>query len=90
MAFAKDYTRRDQLRHYFNGLLSDWIMIDYIADEFVAQGDTVVMRGSCSWANKRTSKTVSTPKIDFWRFRDGKAIEFYGYYDTAAVFAAAT
>jgi ketosteroid isomerase-like protein len=33
---------------------------------------------------------METPKIDFWRFKDGKAIEFYEYFDTACVAAAAT
>ena len=32
-----------------------------------------------------TGKIVETPKVDFWRFRDGKAVEFYEYYDTARV-----
>jgi ketosteroid isomerase-like protein len=26
---------------------------------------------------------VATSKADSWRFADGKAIEFYEYYDTA-------
>ena len=33
---------------------------------------------------------VDTPKVDFWRFKDGKAVEFYDYYATARVFAAAS
>ena len=57
--------------------------------EFVAQGDAVFMRGSTSWRNKRTGQAVDTPKVDFWRFRDGKAVEFYEYFDTARVIAAA-
>jgi len=32
---------------------------------------------------------AETPKVDFWRFRDGKAVEFYEYFDTACVAAAA-
>jgi len=48
------------------------------------------MRGSTAWRHKRTGKVADTPKVDFWRFRDGKAVEFYEYYDTAAVFAAAS
>jgi ketosteroid isomerase-like protein len=32
---------------------------------------------------------VSTPKADVWRMKDGKAVEFYEYYDTAQVHAAA-
>ena len=90
MTFAKGYDSRDSLRGYFDGLLSDWEMIHYTVDEFVAQGDAVFMRGSTAWRNKRTGKAVETPKIDFWRFRDGKAVEYYEYYDTARVFAAAS
>ena len=90
MAFATRYSNREALRDYFAGLLNDWEMIHYTVDEFVAQGDAVFMRGSTAWRNKRTGKEVDTPKIDFWRFRDGKAVEFYEYYDTARVVAAAT
>jgi uncharacterized protein len=90
MSFACNYDSRESLRGYFDGLLSDWEMIHYTVDEFVAQGDAVFMRGSTAWRHKRTGKAVETPKIDFWRFRDGKAVEYYEYYDTARVFAAAS
>ena len=49
-----------------------------------------VARGSTAWINKKTGKKAETPKVDFWRFRDGKAVEFYEYFDTACVAAAAT
>ena len=58
-------------------------------DEFIAQGDSVVARGSTAWVNKKTGKKAETPKVDFWRFRDGMAVEFYEYFDTACVAAAA-
>jgi ketosteroid isomerase-like protein len=90
MAFAKTYSNREAMRGYFDGLLADWEMIHYTVGEFVAQGDAVFMRGSTAWRNKRTGQTVDTPKVDFWRFRDGKAVEFYEYFDTARVIAAAT
>jgi ketosteroid isomerase-like protein len=90
MRFAATYSNRHALQGYFEGLLADWEMIHYTVDEFVAQGDSVVMRGSTAWRNKRTGRGVDTPKVDFWRFRDGKAVEFYEYYDTARVFAAAS
>jgi ketosteroid isomerase-like protein len=89
MQFATTYSNRDALRGYFEGLLSDWEMIHYTVDEYIAQGDTVVARGSTAWRNKRTGREADTPKVDFWRFRDGKAVEFYEYYDTACIFAAA-
>jgi uncharacterized protein len=77
------YSRRDALATYFEGLKRDWEMIEYVAEHFIAQGDRVVMLGRCSWRFKKTGKVVSTPKADSWRFANGKAVEYYEYYDTA-------
>ncbi|MGE3992644.1 nuclear transport factor 2 family protein [Pseudorhodoplanes sp.] len=89
LPFATFYDRRTELRGYFEGLLRDWEMIYFTAQEFVAQGDAVVMRGATAWRNRNTGKTFATPKIDFWRFRNGRAIEFYEYFDTAGALQAA-
>jgi hypothetical protein len=32
--------------------------------------------------NKKAGKVRETPKVDVWRFRDGRAIELYEYFDT--------
>lgn len=90
MQFASQYDNREVLRGYFKGLLEQWSMNFYDVKQFIAQGDMVVMQGVCSWTNKATGKICETPKVDIWRFRDGKAIEFYELFDTAAAFAAAT
>ena len=65
-AYLTDYQSRDELAQYFGGIARDWEMLEYVADNFVAEDDRVVMLGRCSW-----------------RFADGKAVEFYEYYDTA-------
>jgi ketosteroid isomerase-like protein len=83
------YQSRDALKDYFGGLTRDWEMIEYVAEHFVAQGERVVMLGRCGWRNKNTGKVVSTPKADSWRFAGGKAVEFFEYFDTAQVHAAA-
>jgi uncharacterized protein len=90
MQFAAQYDNREVLRGYFKGLLDQWDMEFYEVKQFIAQGDMVVMQGVCKWINKTTGKPVETPKVDIWRFRDGKAVEFYELFDTAAAFAAAT
>ncbi|OQW58713.1 MAG: hypothetical protein A4S14_06690 [Proteobacteria bacterium SG_bin9] len=90
MEFAKQYNSKTALRAYFDTLTSEWSMIHYTMDQYIADGDMVVARGSCSWTNKKTGKTVETPKVDVWRFKGGKAVEFYEYFDTAAAMAAAT
>jgi len=89
MSFTTPYSNSHALRGYFQGLLAEWDMIHFTVDEFVAEDDAAVMRGHCAWRHKRTGKEVDTPKVDFWRFRDGKAVEFYEYFDTARAFAAA-
>jgi ketosteroid isomerase-like protein len=63
-------------------------MIFYRVDEYVAQGDRVVAIGFTSWRNKLTGKIAATPKIDIWRMKDGKAVEFSEFYDTARLYAA--
>lgn len=86
--YLASYSSRNALRDYFHGLTRDWEMIDYVADHFVAQGDRVVMLGRCTWRFKKTGKVVSTPKCDSWRIVNGKAVEFFEYFDTAQVHAA--
>ncbi|MBR1153660.1 nuclear transport factor 2 family protein [Bradyrhizobium sp. JYMT SZCCT0428] len=90
LEFATRYDNREQLRTYFNTLVGEWTMQHYTIEEYIAQGDAVVARGSTAWINKKTGKLAETPKMDFWRFKDGKAVEFYEYFDSAAVAAAAT
>ena len=82
------FERRDELQEYFDGLSRDWEMMEFEVDHFVAQGDRVVMLGRCAWRFRKTGKVVWTQKADSWRFDNGKAVEFYEFYDTAQVLAA--
>jgi uncharacterized protein len=88
--YLSEYRSRDALKDYFEGLARDWQMIEYAAQHFVAQGDRVVMLGRCAWRYKKTGKVVWTHKADSWRFADGKAVEFFEFYDTAQLRAAMT
>lgn len=90
LPFATYYDSRAALNGYFELLLRDWEMIYFNAQEFLAQGEAVVMRGSTAWRHRRTGKVFATPKLDFWRFHNGKAIEFFEYFDTAGAISAAT
>jgi ketosteroid isomerase-like protein len=48
VAYMTEYKARDELAQYFEGLKRDWEMIEFKTDHFVAQGDRVIMLGSCS------------------------------------------
>jgi len=87
--FTAPINSKKDFERYFKGLLDDWEMIHYTTNEFIAEGERVAVRGSTAWRNRKTGKLVDTPKADFWTFRDGKAVEFHEFYDTAALIAAA-
>lgn len=89
LEFTRTVSNKQQLRGYFDGLLGDFSMNHYTIHDYVAQGDIVFVRCTTSWRNKKTGKSFETPKADFWRFRDGKVMEFYEFYDTAQVMASA-
>jgi len=74
---------------YFEGLARDWSMNFYRIDRYVAQGNMVVALGECSFTNRHTGKTVTTPKVDVFQFLHGKIVEVSELYDTAQIIAAA-
>lgn len=78
----------EEVGGYLKDLVRDWQMIYYEVDEFVAQGERVVMLGNCSWRHRATGKTIESPKADIIRLRHGKIIDFIEFFDTAKVVAA--
>jgi ketosteroid isomerase-like protein len=86
--FTREVRSKDEFRRYFTGLLGDWEMIHYTPDDFLVDGDRVVMRGSTAWKHRKTGRVVETRKADFVTFRDGKLVEFDEFYDTAAMMEA--
>lgn len=86
LAFTCTRNTREGVASYLCELTRDWEMIDYVVDNYVAQGDRVVAIGRTSWRNRSTGKVADSPKCDVWRFNAaGQAIEFFEYYDTAAL-----
>ena len=89
MEFTRDRDCRSEVKGYLEGLMAEWEMVDFTASEFIADGDRVVMVGHVTFRHRKTGKTVESPKADVWRFRDGKAVEFMEFFDTAKAFAGA-
>lgn len=87
--FTRRRSGRSELFEYLEELTRDWEMIFYRVDEYIAERDRVIAIGSCAWRNRLTSKIATTAKVDVWRMRSGKAVEFAEFYDTARLFAAA-
>ena len=89
MEFTQACRSKDEVQRYFEDLGKDWEMVSYNVHEFIAQGDRVVMLGSCEWKHRSTGKIMKSPKADVHRLRDGKVVDFMEFYDTAAALAAA-
>ncbi len=89
MAFTKTRNGKAELLGYLTELTDAWEMVEHRMDDFIAEGDRVVAIGRVAWRSKANGAVAETPKIDVWRFRDGKAVEFHEFYDTARVYEAA-
>jgi uncharacterized protein len=90
MEFTLDCSGKKDLERYFGGLAAEWEMLHYTPEEFIAQGDRVVVLSRCGWRNRKSGKTVETPKADFFRFKNGKIVDFFEFYDTHRCIAAAS
>lgn len=84
---AGRHVTKSEAADYFAALARDWEMIDYVVDQFVADGEygeDVVMIGRCAWRHRWTGTIVDSPKIDIWRFEFGKATRFTEMFDSLA------
>lgn len=89
--FSRPDSGPGTLARYLQALQRDWELLAMIPTEFVvdADGERIVMFGTGQVRFRRSGKVACSPLVHFWRFRDGKAVEFREYYDTAGAFAAA-
>ncbi len=90
LEFASGCAGKDAARAYFTGLAAEWEMVHFTPEEFIAQGDRVVVLSRVAFRSLRTGKVAESPKADVFRFRDGQIIEFVEFLDTHAAVSAAT
>jgi ketosteroid isomerase-like protein len=71
-------------RNIFEPLDADW-WDDFSAvpDEFLEAGDEVVVLGRYRGIAKESRKLLDVPFVHIWTMRDGTAIRFRQYLDTA-------
>lgn len=82
MEFTRTCLCKSDVLRYFTELAAVWEMLHYTAEEFISEGERVVMIGRCGWRNRNTGKIVETPKVDIIRMKDSKIVEFYELFDT--------
>jgi len=73
---------------YFEGIAEALEPSELVVDQYVSEGEHVV--AVARWAGKAraSGKRFETPLALYFRFRDGKMIDFRGHEDTAVTLAA--
>ena len=79
---AAERKSRGQAREYFAIISRDWEMLDFPQEKMIADGDTIVWIGRCSWRHRRTGQEIDTPKVDIWTFAGGRAVRFLEMFDS--------
>jgi ketosteroid isomerase-like protein len=89
LKFSAPRAGRASVEQYFRDVAADWEMVFFRTEDFVAEGDRVVMIGRCAWKHRRTGRSVESAITHLWRFRGAQVVEFLEFFDTAAAAAAA-
>jgi ketosteroid isomerase-like protein len=69
----------------FTGMRDRWEGLVLSPDEFVEQGETVVVLGHLEGRARATGTDVKVPFVHIWRMREGKAYRGQALTDTAVV-----
>ena len=76
------------VQEFFGTLDSTMTVQSFEANEFIAQGDQVVVLGEYAWTVKATGRSFKSNFAHVSTLRDGKIVRFREYTDTAAGAAA--
>lgn len=90
LAFTAACRSKAEAELYLAGLMRDWELQALTIEDTIVEAGRVVLLYHASWTNRHTGKLFETAKVDIWRFRNGRAVEFREFYDSAGALAAAS
>ena len=68
----------------FASVVESWDGFQASPEEFLDAGDRVVVLGRFQGTGKATGQTLEAPYAHVWTLREGKAVHFRNYMDTAS------
>jgi uncharacterized protein len=74
---------KDAVKQLFAELGDYWESFQITPDEFIENGDTVIVLSHSESKGKDTGKEVKLPWVHIWRFSDGEVTEVQALTDTA-------
>jgi ketosteroid isomerase-like protein len=78
--FGGTFKGHDEVVGFFSALPDTYQELDVKPRQFVEQGDTVVVIGDL--VGKAANGSFDVPFAHVWTFQDGKATDFFEYFDT--------
>jgi ketosteroid isomerase-like protein len=82
--YAGTFRGREEVARFFTAFNGAIDYESWQAQEFVAEGDTVVVIGEERWRARSTGRAADNPWAHILTVRDGKIVRFRAYEDTAA------
>ena len=76
---------RDEVAQFFGQMAEVQDVVEYQPEEFIAQGDTVVVLGRFTMHVKATGKDSRSRWAHVWKVENGRASYVREYVDTLAV-----
>ena len=86
--FFGDRTGPEQVREFFDHLVSTQENVNLTMDQFIAQGEAVATLGRFTGHVKATGKSFDSPVGHFFTIRNGKMARLVGLGDTANIASA--
>lgn len=82
--FSGRHNGKAEIARFFKSLDDAAQAIRFEPQEFVAEGDKVIVTGEATWLVRQTGRTYDSPWVHVFTLRDGKVARFQDYHDTAA------
>lgn len=83
--FAGMWQGRDQVEQFFSKVAETQDVVEFEPEEFIAQGNQVVVLGNFLMRVKSTGRDSRSDWAHAWTVKDGKITHFREYVDTAVV-----
>jgi ketosteroid isomerase-like protein len=84
VAFGGTRTGRDAVGEFFAMVNGSQDVVSFEPSKLIAEGDTVVALGHYEWRVRANSREFGADFAHVWTIRDGKAVGFHEYMDSAA------
>lgn len=85
---GKHYGFDEIVENVFSRVGNEWDDVTAVPEQYVEDGDTVVVLLTWSGTYSKTGKSVEYPNVHVFDFEDGKIVQWTSYADTALFNAA--